>query len=168
MKEAVGGISIFQIVIVFILLFTAIMSLTINYTKAIGVKDEVINIIEGERGLTVNNNKLSSPTVQKIAETLQNGGYRTVGKCPDNYVGYDRNGSETTKNASICIKANVVSDEYLNDLKNKCKNNKCVVTSGDYPNMVYFDIKLFYQLDIPIFRNIFNFTINGSTKVLFG
>ena len=48
MKEAMGGISIFQIVIVFLLLFTGVMCMTINHSKAFGVKDEIINIIEQE------------------------------------------------------------------------------------------------------------------------
>lgn len=168
MKEALGGISIFQIVIVFILLFTAIMSLTINHTKAFGVKDEIINILEKGNATEINNQKLNNNTITEIVEALENGGYRTVGKCPEDYVGYDRKGSITSKNASFCIKTNIVSDSYLNDIKSKCKNNKCIVTDGGYPTMIYYDIKLFYQLDIPIIRNIFNFTINGSTKVLFG
>lgn len=167
MKEAIGGISIFQIVIVFILLFTAIMALTINHSKAFAVKDEVINILENSNATTVKNHKLDSNTISKIVETLENGGYRTVGSCPDDYVGYNRKGDEVSSNASFCIKANLISETYKNDLKNKCKNNKCVVTDDNLP-MVYYDVRLFYQLDIPIIRNIFNFTINGSTKVLYG
>ena len=168
MKEAIGGISIFQIVIVFILLFTAIMALTINHSKAFAVKDEVINILENSNATSVKNHKLDNNTITKIVEALENGGYRIVGSCPDDYVGYNRKGDEVSSNASFCIKANLVSETYRNDLNNKCKNNKCVITGDDYPAMVYYDVRLFYQLDIPIIRNIFNFTINGSTKVLFG
>ena len=167
MKEAIGGISIFQIVIVFILLFTAIMALTINHSKAFAVKDEVINILENTNATSVKNHKLDSKTISKIVEALENGGYRTIGSCPDDYVGYNRKGDEVSSNASFCIKANLVSETYKNDLKNKCKNNKCVITDDNLP-MVYYDVRLFYQLDIPIIRNIFNFTVNGSTKVLFG
>ena len=168
MKESLGGISIFQIVIVFILLFTAIMSLTINHTKAFGVKDEIINILEAESEESVKNGKLSNKTIDKIVEALETGGYRTTGHCPSDYVGYDRSGKETSKNASFCIKAVSANNSYLADLRKKCKNNKCVVTEGNNPVMVYFNIKLFYQLDIPIIRNIFNFTINGSTKLMYG
>ncbi len=168
MKEALGGISIFQIVIIFILLFAAIMSLTINHTKAFGVKDEIINILEKENATEINNQKLNKTTISEIVNALEEGGYRTTGSCPADFVGYDRNGSETSKNASFCIKANLVNESYMKDIKDKCKNNKCIVTDSGFPTMVYYDIKLFYQLDIPIIRNIFNFTINGSTKVLFG
>ena len=46
MKESVSVTTIFQIVILFILLFTAIMCLTINNSNAFGVKDEIINIVK--------------------------------------------------------------------------------------------------------------------------
>lgn len=167
MKEAIGGISIFQIVIIFILLFTAIMALTINHSKAFAVKDEVINILENSNATSVKNHKLDSKTISKIVEALENGGYRTIGSCPEDYIGYNRKGDEVSSNASFCIKINLVNESYKKDLENKCKNNKCVTTDDNLP-MVYYDVRLFYQLDIPIIRNIFNFTVNGSTKVLFG
>ena len=46
MKESISMTAIFQIVILFILLFTAIMALTINNSNAFGVKDEIVNILE--------------------------------------------------------------------------------------------------------------------------
>lgn len=172
MKEALGGVSIFQIVIVFILVFTGIMCLTINHSKAFGVKDEVITIIQNEEiekfsyGASYT---LSSETIKEITELLNEAGYRITGDCPSGYTGYDRNGSEVKKNASFCVKANnVVDNAYVKDLEKKCANNKCIVSYGDYPSMVYYDIVLFYQLDIPIINDIMNFKITGSTKVLVG
>ena len=44
MKESISMTAIFQIVILFILLFTAIMALTIHNSNAFGVKDEIVNI----------------------------------------------------------------------------------------------------------------------------
>lgn len=170
MKEAIGGISIFQIVIIFILLFTAIMALTINHSKAFAVKDEVINILENTKATSVKNKKVDNNTITKIVEALRNGGYRIVGNCPNGYIGYNRDGAELgngATNASFCIKTNLVNESYKKDLASKCKNDKCI-PSDEYLPMVYYDVRLFYQLDIPIIRNIFNFTVNGSTKVLFG
>ena len=42
MKEAIGGVSIFQIAVLFLLIFTGVMCLTINHSKAFGVKEEKI------------------------------------------------------------------------------------------------------------------------------
>lgn len=172
MKEALGGVSIFQIVIVFILLFAGIMSLTINHSKAFGVKDEIITIIQNQslgESISVSGYEINEDTALKIAEHLNEAGYRITGECPSSkWVGYDRFGHVVTNNAAYCIKANDVSSSFHSDLAEKCKNNKCTVTGNDYPKMVYYDIVLFYQLDIPVLNDIMNFKIYGSTKVMFG
>lgn len=172
MKEAIGGVSLFQIVILFLLLFTGVMCLTINHSKAYGVKDKIINILETDKLSSYeksNNNELNSETVDNIIEHLNESGYRITGRCPsDEWTGYDRNGVKTNNNASFCIKTVDVSKAYYNDAVEKCKNNGCTVTSGHLPKMVYYDIIVFYQLDIPIIKQIFNLKLYGSTKILFG
>jgi len=172
MKEAIGGISIFQIVIIFVLLFTGIMCLTINHSKAFGVKDEIITIIQNQtfgKGITTSGNKLDKSVSTEISNHLNEAGYRITGECPSSeWIGYDRNGNEVRNNASYCIKVNNVSNAYHSDLVEKCKNNKCKTTSGDYPTMIYYDVVLFYQLDIPVLNDIMNFKVYGSTKVMFG
>ena len=172
MKEAIGGISIFQIVIIFVLVFTGVMCLTINHSKAFGVKDEILTILETEKisSTATSNYKLNNATVSKIVGELQDAGYRVTGKkCPDStWIGYNRNGNITTNEVAFCVKANDVAKAYQKDLKDKCKNNKCQITSGDYPAMIYFDIMLFYQLDIPVIQGLMTFNVYGSTKVMFG
>ena len=42
MKEAFGGFSLFNIVIVFVLLFAGYISMSINYSKAYNVKNEIL------------------------------------------------------------------------------------------------------------------------------
>lgn len=162
MKEAMGGISIFQIVIIFVLLFTGIMCLTINHSRAYGVKDEIVNIIQtNDPSLKA----LSADTITKVVKQLQESGYRITGKCPDGWTGYDLNGNKSN-NASFCIKANNISNTFLEDAKEKCKNNKCKTTNDDF-TMYYYDIILFYQLDIPGINELMNFKMYGSTRVLF-
>ena len=173
MRTSIGGISLFQIVILFVLLFTGIMCLTINHSKAFGVKDEIITIIQNE-GLANANYELTDDTSEKIGEYLGEAGYRITGRCPsDEWIGYDRDGNKTgINNAAFCVKANSVTSAFYGDAKDKCKEitkdpTKCVVASGgDYPSMVYYDIVLFYQLQIPVINNIINFRVYGSTKVL--
>lgn len=176
MKEAIGGISLFQIVILFVLVFTAVMCLTINHSRAFGVKDEVITIIENETIASRNTSEvynLSDETIEKIIEHLNGTSYRVTGDCPsgEGWIGYDRNypnSAPTNTNATICIRAHNVASTYTNDAKSKCSNDKCKTTNGDYPSMVYYEVVLFYQLDLPIIKQVFNLNIKGSTKVLFG
>ncbi len=172
MKEAIGGVSLFQIVVVFVLIFTAVMCLTINHSKAFGVKDEIITIIES--GVLESNSAssyaISEDTAQEISEKLVELGYRITGDCSTGFTGYNRDGSVNSsgKNSAFCIKATDVSKSYYEDAKNKCKNNKCETISGDFPPMVYYEVVLFYRLDIPIVDDIGRFELKSSTKVIYG
>lgn len=171
MKEAFGGISLFQIVVLFLLLFTGVMCLTINHSKAFGVKDEIINIIE--TGVVNNygfnsNYELNNNTVNDIINHFNEVGYRITGDCPNGYIGYDRNGSENSQAAVFCIRVVNVEEAFHNDITEKCKNGKCQATYDDFPSMVYYDVILFYQLDIPLIKQVFNLKLYGSTKILFG
>ncbi len=170
MKEATGGISIFQIVIVFLILFAGIMALTINHSKSFAVKDEIINIIENEDlPSNMNTEVLTSKTVNEIVSHLQEVGYRLTNKCPEDYTGYASNGSLTNgSDAVFCIKANDVSETMKETANNTCSAGKCFITkSTEYPTMIYYDVILFYQLDIPALKNVMKFEMKGSTKVLF-
>ena len=176
MKEALGGISLFEIVILFILLFTGIMCITINHAKAFGVKDEVINEIEMMNIKNINDlSTLDSNTVTNIVKKLSDMGYRQTGKCPDDannrWIGYRRDGGTTSgSDAIFCIQAVKVSNSFKEDATSKCQGNShCAPldTQNMYPKMVYYNIALFYQLDIPIIAG-FNFRVYGSTKILFG
>ncbi len=167
MKEAMGGITIFQIVILFILLFTGIMCLTINHSKAFAVKDELITLLENSE---TSNGRISDDVLEQIVQKLQDAGYRTTGKCPDDtYIGYNRNGVATSRNVAFCIRPVSVSSTYINDVNNKCSRSGCIPLSDrDFPNMGYYDVVLFYRLDIPFIGDIFNLGVSGSTRTMFG
>ena len=159
MKEAFGGISIFQIVVAFIILFAGIMCLTINHSIAFAVKDEVITIIQ-------ENGTIDDTTITNIIEHLDNAGYRITGPCPNDYTGYDRRGQQNNNAASFCVRKKSLRDAMYNDLIARC-NNKCNIAYEDDLDMTYYDIVLFYQLDIPVLNSIMNFKLYGTTRVLF-
>ena len=168
MRTAVGGLSIFQIVILFVLLFTAIMCLTINHSKAFGVKDEIITIIQNEGLASANGSfEFDEGTRKKIANYLNDAGYRITGTCPTGYIAYERDGdkSASSKNASFCIRVNDVANMLKKDIQKKCGG--CELATNDLPNMVYYDVVVFYQLDIPLLKDITNFRSKGSTKILY-
>lgn len=52
MREAIGGAAIFNIVIVVIVFFNTYLAISVNYSKAYRVKNEVISIIEQQEGWT--------------------------------------------------------------------------------------------------------------------
>lgn len=148
MREAIGGTWIFQIVVFFVLLFTGFMCLSINHSKAFNVKNSIVKTIEREEGIDLNNPE-EDPAIEKIVEYLKQTSYRTTGKCPsDEYMGYDRNGKIDSNHPAFCIA------------------KKDTRTGGDMPDMSYYQIVVFYQLDLPIFRSVFNFRVTGDTKII--
>lgn len=149
MREAIGGTWIFQIVIFFILLFTGYMCMSINHSKAFNVKDIIVKEIERREGVDLKSPQ-NDPAIQNIVESLKNVSYRTTASCPEGYEGFDRNGSPNIRNASFCIKAVKTRED----------------PTGTLPNMTYYRVMVFYQLDLPIFRSVFNFRITGDTKII--
>ena len=137
MREAIGGTAIFQIVIFFILLFTGFMCLSINHSKAFNVKNMIINTIERVEKIDLSNTE-NDEAIKEIVGYLKKNSYRTTGKCPSNYTGINR------------IKA-----------ENVAKN------SSEFPEMNYYRVIVFYQLDLPIFRSLFEFQVSGDTKIMY-
>ena len=50
MREGIGGIQLFLIVVVMVLIFAGVMSLTLNQANAFAVKDQIVSIIETAGG----------------------------------------------------------------------------------------------------------------------
>lgn len=143
MKEAYGGTWLFQIVILFLLLFTAIMCLTINHSKAFAVKDDLINYIESKDGVDLSKKNLDSG----IIDLLSKDGYFTTGKkCDNNAKGYARDGKPTSTNPAVCIKK---------------------INTGRETGGCYYEIKVFYKLDLPVLGSVFSFSETGKTKELY-
>lgn len=172
MRESIGGTALFQIAIVFLLLFTGVMCITINHSKAFGVKDEIVQMIQNNAVAYGSSDKLSNELIGEITSYINESGYRSTNSCPNgdddgNYIGYTREGKETTgSDASICIRAVDVASSYDGHMRKKCSDD-CDYVTGDMPAMYYYDIILFYQIDAPILDNIFNFTVKSSTKLLY-
>ena len=74
MKESVGILSLTNIVILFILVFTGYLCITLNQTKAYNVKNQVISIIQKNGGI-------NSQAVTEIQDYMSEVGYRSSGKC---------------------------------------------------------------------------------------
>ena len=134
--------------------------------------NEIINILETDVLAsygTTSNYELNSDTVGNIINHLNDVGYRITGDCPNaDWIGYDRNGTKGSDNAAFCVKAVNVGKAYHNDIDEKCSNDKCQTTYDDFPSMIYYDVILFYQLDVPVLKEVMNFKMYGSTKVIFG
>jgi len=167
MKESIGGTQIFVIVIVLVILFTGIMAFTINYTNAFAVKDKIVSIIENN-GYFDMQSSMPNEVLQEIIDALKHYNYRQEGDCilqadeaniDDNKVkviAYDRDGTETNhNNASFCI---------MRLSADNAESGMGGISQVGY----YYQVILFYSLDIPIINELFNFRAIGQTKILYG
>ena len=166
MREAIGGTWLFQIVIVFVLLFTGFMCLSINRSKAFNVKNYILETIQAYNGdIKGLNDDKKNEAMNDIVDYMQSNAYRTSGEKPDDikvcdkytakYHCYNREGKEDNKNSPVfCLaKINVGTQGCLDSNFN------------ELPDMYYYRIVVFYQLDLPIFHELFNFQITGDTRV---
>ena len=147
MRESIGGTWLFQIVIVFVLLFAGYICLSINHSKAFAIKNDII--LELQR-----NGEYNSTAQKNVESLLKKAGYRTSGKCESGYTGYDRNGvklyNSNSNNAVFCLKQVKITDTY-----------------PEYPVSYYYKIKVFYQLDLPVLNQVMSFTVTGDTGTIF-
>jgi len=163
MREAIGGTFLFQIVIVFIMLFTGFMCLTINRSKAYSVKDQIVKTIQSYNGidLTSSYSEDKVDAFYDIVDYIKFSSYRNTGVVPedDNYSCYNREGKPVSKNPVFCIAAKHIDQEACPE------GAECF---SELPDMIYYRVVVFYQLDLPIFHDFFNFRVVGDTKVLYG
>lgn len=154
MKESISITAIFGFVILFIMLFACIMSLTINNSNAFGIKDQVINIIEANDGKVLSKDKSLS---SEIVNLLKSTSYRSTGTCDDGFTGYNRSGAQAGKNekAAICIR------------KIKATVDQEGFAEGDFVEGYYYQVEVFYHLSLPIISYAYDFKVLGETKIIY-
>lgn len=149
MRESTGTLNTFRYMIAFILIFASFLALTISYNKTVRLKNESLLILEQYEGATEKSLKI-------INNYLYQSGYRAKSKCDEGEYGITEITGDTlslTDNpndkAYYCIKRI--------DIKN---------IGAENPVQIYYDLKLFYKFDLPLFDGIelMNFKIQSETK----
>lgn len=156
MREAYGSAWIFALVLVFILIFSSYLALTISYQRAFKVKNEVANIIEKQEGLTDNSIKI-------INNYLRNSGYKQRGTCKtddDSKLGGTWVGAKTLDTKGI--------GGFDVPAQDRTQYFYCVmkINSGDpvFGSKSFYRVKLFYKFDLPVIGDIINFEVSGETN----
>lgn len=162
MRESIGGLWLFGIVITFIVLFVSFLAYSISYTRAFKVKNEIINYIERSEGFTtvqLNGGTLddnisydelkalsqTDPTVDVLSFLqIQNIGYNySLAKQVDcSQYGYGH-----SQPGGYCI-------------KKMCPHNE----NGQ---KVYYKVTTFIAFKIHVLNFIFKIPITGETKALY-
>jgi len=155
MKDAIGGMGIYMIVIVFIALFTTYVSVTTTYSRCFRVKDEVISVIEHYHGF-------NEKTQQQVGRLLTEMGYSTTGKCPEEsyWNAFSKQG-----NVGLYGQANYCVAKIVTASTSDVAEGTTNAAVGLYDS-AYYQVIVFFRLEWPIFRNIFNVSISGETQVI--
>lgn len=155
MRQAIGGAWLYSIVIVFMMFMIAYVSASLNYSRAYKVKTQVVNIIEEYQGIT-------NDTTKKIAQIISANGYTTTRNCSEviehgeRYIGI----LNTTK-----TKANAGSAGEKP--QHVCITRTKYQAPGSLYTDYYYDVSMFFKFNIPIFGDIFTFTVRGETNSIY-
>ena len=142
MKESIGTSYLFQIVVVFVLLFTGYLCLSINYARSYAVKNNIVNNIQREKAF-------DDGARSKIAAYLKDVGFKSIGKCPNGYDAYSADG--------------VLQGDGLKGVY--CVKKVTTPEHNDGPTVNYYRVVVFYKLDLPIFGSVFSFKNYGDTYI---
>lgn len=151
MKEAIATTWIYQIVIIFILIFVSFLVLTLSYSKGYKNKNEVLSVIEKYEGVT-------SDSLGIINSYLSYNNYNLKGHCPSGKGWY---GVTNLNSASLsAVKSN---EKYYYCLQRK----NTPKTSNLNGSKVYYNVKMFFRFNLPVLGNLKTFTIDGTTNDVF-
>ncbi len=152
MRESIGATWILQLVIIFMLIFVGFLALTINYTRAFRMKNEMLSFIEKYEGVNTKNDKNlgQSGSIAQINNYLMYNNYQTMGVCQQGYYGVNN------LNSTSISPADGKSKYYYCIKKNNSK-------SATFPDRANYEIEVFFHFNLPMIGDLFTFRVNGRT-----
>ncbi len=146
MRQAIGSTWIMQLVIIFMLIFVAFLALTINYTKAFKIKNELVTMIEKYEGLSVGKNG----SVALINNYLKYNNYTIKSTCEEGEWG-----------------AKSLDSEVLEYSESKEKYYYCVKKTSTatigLQDRAKYTIRIFFHFSLPVIGELFTFSVDGDT-----
>ena len=152
MRESFGAAGIFIIVVTFIILFTAYLSVSVNYAKAFKIKNHIISIIE-------ENNVYNDSVEDQIKNYLIAQRYSAHGEtsAPEGWEFKGCIGQMPTNDRDCMTTIFKVKSAYKSDL---AKDPICDGTRTYYKVVTYFNFVL------PILNINFPFKVAGDTGTI--
>ncbi len=160
MKESIGGTWLLGFVLVFIVIFSAYLAVSINYTKAFKVKNRIINIIEENEGYT--QYRYTQGGHGYNFETMPDDQLMNINKTDAKIyyylkdIGYSRD-NVTEENADKCFDG----DENSYRVGGYCVQKIC---SGQG---AYYRVMTFIKFQLPLINFKLMIPISGETKTIF-
>ncbi len=145
MKNAINGTWLLGIVLTFMAIFIAYITISIDYSSAYKLKTRMVTIIEQYEGMNGN-------TVQKLYDAMRSEGYRGKLACKS------KDGEKVLGG---------IEDQIITNPSEKM--NYCVTRDVRYgedatEDKYYYTITVTFAYSVPILGDIFDFRVSGETK----
>lgn len=145
MKNAINGTWLLGIVLVFMAIFIAYITISIDYNTAYLLKSRMVTIIEQYEGMNGN-------TVQLLAEVMRKEGYMGRLSCRS------KDGEKVLGGLDDQITVNPTQ-----------KMNYCVTRDVRYgedatEDKYYYTVTVTFAYSVPVLGDIFDFKVSGETK----
>lgn len=160
MRESIGGAWILTIVVLFIVLFSGYLAVSINYTKAFKVKNYIINTIEQNEGFS----KYEDDVITASVESLQ-----ASGKTEGYVAAYLKSTGYFTTENEESMRRRCNGDDAFSSQNYYYSGGYCIKKICNYSGYgaPYYKVTTFIKFQIPIIQDAFLIEINGETKPLF-
>ena len=147
MRQAIGTTWIMILVFIFLLIFVAFLSMTINYTKAFKIKNELVSMIEKYEGIGSGDTK---GAMQIIDNYLIYNNYTIKGTCSEGEYG-------------ITNLANHAYEEAKNGNKYYYCVKKINRAKSNTPDRAKYQVRIFFKFTLPVLGELFTFSVEGTT-----
>ncbi len=183
MKNGIVNVWLWGLIIVFIGFFSAYIIITLEYSRSFKIKNEVLTIIEKNKGVTRTDkrnrsgvSKISTGatittnvnTIQTINLYLLGSGYTAKGQCPlDEYGGIwygvkDLGKYNDPANDIVKITSSTVKDKYY-----YCFSKYNANLKGGMYKAVYYRVVLFYKFEVPALSEFLSVRVDGLTDEVY-
>lgn len=162
MKESIGGTWLIGIVALFIVLFSAFMAYSINYTKAFRAKNGIIDLIEQNEGYTFYN----GPNIDnmKQEDLMNDSSVQAKAYALVKSMGYDY-GSKS-ENKVVCNNDGTISDATKIDAAYQ-PGGYCVYRFCNSDGTYRYKVVTYVMMKFPVINFGITVPIKGETKTLY-
>ena len=180
MKSNIASIWLVGLILTFLLIFSAYIIITVDYSATFKMKNEVLNILEKNKGFTIFAGQNVDSVVKPGTTVLGNvGSLRTInaflagssygakgpcarGRAGEKWIGVKSLDYQTTSTGSL-LDFSADDDTHYFYCIARFKTGRTYET---YPS-VYYQVQLFYKFEIPILKEFLPVRIEGTTDEVY-
>lgn len=180
MKASISSIWLIGLVITFLLIFSAYIIITVDYSATFNMKNDVLSIIEKNKGLTLSTGEQVDSVIKSGEKVTSNigslrtinaylsaNGYKAKGYCGKNSDGEKWVGVKSldyeTSSADALIDRNVTNGKYYYCIARFGTGR----SAGDGYESVYYQVQLFYKFEIPVLNQLLPVRVDGTTDEVY-